>query len=371
MKIESVPLVIKNIESEISLLRKQEATQYFIDNMNFQNSPSDDIEESNVIPKNNDIVNNIPIIENIPTTSIETISQNIPQNWKVSGNVPDTKFEDAVQALMDKDTNIYSSSFISSLSSSSSSSSSSSPSSSSTSTSPFISANLIADIESSLFSSYTAQALSRISGSGSSSTVNIENNRRKMEEINIINSGGDFMKSKILSDKLTETVNKTETNIEKNTDKLSNTVPIAGAGAGTGTGAVIQSEIFVPVLSKEMKGLTLQRNELSTDWKNVRNKLTEINKGRIYIEKLKVSLKSAIKLGNHSRVDTIERIEIPKEENDMINIFKSISSLSPFYYLCDSVTTNEIANIIAKNTGIPMGNLLEGKKKKLFKCCNC
>ena len=109
-----------------------------------------------------------------------------------------------------------------------------------------------------------------------------------------------------------------------------------------------------------MMELTGRRDLLMNEWQSVRNKLNAINKGRLFIENLKISMKNAIKLGNHIKIDSIERFEIPNKEKEMKNIYDSISPNSPFYYLCESVTTTEIANIMAKNTGIPMGNLLEG-----------
>ena len=339
MRIESVPLIVKNIETEVTQLRKIELTKYYIDNMNFQNSEFDEINEMVKVENKIDVLEKISAIQNVPTISVEKVAENIPQNSLGSRRVLDTKFEDAVQALMDKDTNIYSSSFISSTTSSSSSSSS------------FIPANLIADIEASLFSSYIDQTLKKISSS-TSSTLSNEKNQRKLDEYNIINAEMNAVKSKIKVEEEKKVLQK---------EKEKEVVTIIESGTGPGTNSGIQSDIFVPLLSEEMRELMLKKKELNLEWQSVRGKLTAINKGRIFIEGLKTSLKSAIKLGNHSRIDAIERFEMPNKEKEMITIFESISPLSPFYYLCDSVTTTEIANIMAKNTGIPMGNLLEGK----------
>ena len=117
---------------------------------------------------------------------------------------------------------------------------------------------------------------------------------------------------------------------------------------------------YLANMSPEMTELLIKRSHLHNEWQGIRTKLANINKMRHAIEALKTSLKSATKLGNHSKIDSIEQFEIPEKESIMTSILSSISPESPFYYLCDTVTSTEIANIMAKNTGIPMGNLLEG-----------
>ena len=238
MRIESTPILIKNIEKEISLLRKTESTAEYI--------------------KLNNLNNNL---NNNSKTNISNQNQEI-QSGK-NEKVEEEK--------------------------------TSSPS-------PFISSTLVSNIEAALFST--------------SSTTS---------------SSPTFISSAEINE---STVGTLEPNLES-------------------------AEYLAPV-STEMSELQSKRNELFSDWQGIRTKLSNINKIRHFIETLKITLKSAIKAGNYSKVESIERFEIPNKEKEMANIFLSIPTNSPFYYLCDTVTAGEVANILAKNTGIPMGNLLEG-----------
>jgi ATP-dependent Clp protease ATP-binding subunit ClpA len=233
MRIESVPLIVKNVENELSVLRKKEATSLYFNSLNSTGSVREIKTEK----------------EEIETVVIEKVQETV-----------------------------------------------------SVVTSPFISSAAMAGIESSIFSSITSTTTSSI------------------------------FASKEISEK-------------KETDREPDSEPQA----------------YTAPLSSEMSELLSKRNEMVSEWQTVKGKLGSINKIRHFIESLKVALKSATKLGNHSKVDSLERFEIPNKEKEMVKILASISPDSPFYYLCDAVTGIEIANIMAKNTGIPMGNLLEGK----------
>ena len=235
MRIESTPILIKNIENEISMLRKKESTAEYVKLNNANNS------------------------------SNKTFQPNQNQEIKIEKNDVEN----------------------------------------SPSPSPFISSTLVSNIEAALFST-------------SSSTSNTT-------------SSPTF----ISSAEITESA---KSDLEPN----------------------LESAEYVAPVSTEMGEFLSKRNELTTDWNGIRTKLSNINKIRHFIETLKITLKSAIKAGNYSKVESIERFEIPNKEKEMANIFSSIPTSSPFYYLCDTVTAGEVANILAKNTGIPMGNLLEG-----------
>ena len=95
MRIESVPLLVKNIETEVTQLRKVELTKYYIDNMNFQNSEFDEINEMVKVENKIDVLEKISAIQNVPTISVEKVAENIPQNSLGSRRVLDTKFENS------------------------------------------------------------------------------------------------------------------------------------------------------------------------------------------------------------------------------------------------------------------------------------
>ena len=267
MRIESVPLQVKNIDLEVSLLRKKESSYEYRKNAEFRE-----------LDGNKDIYNGV----------------------KVS-SVDEVKGAERM-------------------------------------TSPFISSTLVGDIEDALFAT-TATSSSMPSTETSTSSFYSSHSSYSPSPSSSSSS------SSSLSSSSSTTV---ESTIDKK-DSLEGEADIP-----------LDSTPYLANMSPEMTELLTKRSHLHTEWQGIRTKLANINTMRRAIEALKIALKSATKLGNHSKIDSIEQFEIPEKESMMTKILASISPDSPFYYLCDTVTSTEIANIMAKNTGIPMGNLLEG-----------
>lgn len=284
MRVESVPVLVKNIDHEVALLRKKESSYEYRKAAEFRE-----------LDANKDIQSGRLHVGEVKETE-RVISPFISST--LIGDIEDVLFSSSTS----------SSSFPSSQSSTS-------PTSSSTSspyTTPYTTKNLS---PSAPYSPPSSSTPSSPSSSSASTTVDSTTDKRELTEID------------------------TDADVAiDNTPYLANTSP-------------------------EMAELLVKRSHLHNEWQGIRAKLANINKMRHAIEALKVSLKSATKLGNHSKIDSIEQFEIPEKESIMTSILSSISPDSPFYYLCDTVTSTEIANIMAKNTGIPMGNLLEGR------CC--
>lgn len=229
--------------------------------------------------------------------------------------------------------------------------------------SPFISSTLIGDIEDVLFSSSTSSSSfpsSQSSTSTSSSTFTSSPYTTPYTTKNLSPSAPYSPHSS--SSPTSPSSSSASTTVESTADKRELTE------IETDADVAIDNTPYLANTSPEMAELLVKRSHLHNEWQGIRAKLANINKMRHAIEALKVSLKSATKLGNHSKIDSIEQFEIPEKESIMTSILSSISPDSPFYYLCDTVTSTEIANIMAKNTGIPMGNLLEGRSCPVLFC---
>ena len=287
MRVESVPVLVKNIDHEVALLRKKESSYEYRKAAEFRE-----------LDANKDIQSGRLHVGEVKETE-RVISPFISST--LIGDIEDVLFSSST----------VSSSFPSSPSSTSTSSST-------FTSSPYTTPYTTKDLSPS--APYSPHSSSTPSSSSASTTVDSAADKRELTEI------------------------ETDEDVAiDNTPYLANTSP-------------------------EMAELLVKRSHLHNEWQGIRAKLANINKMRHAIEALKVSLKSATKLGNHSKIDSIEQFEIPEKESIMTSILSSISPDSPFYYLCDTVTSTEIANIMAKNTGIPMGNLLEGRSCPVLFC---
>lgn len=115
-------------------------------------------------------------------------------------------------------------------------------------------------------------------------------------------------------------------------------------------------------IDKELYDLKLQETDLKTNWEreksindNIKNKKEEINKARFDLEQAEnnYDLESAAKL----RHGTIPRLE--KELEDL-----KVQSKNRL--LSDTVTSDDIANVISKWTNIPIAKLISSEKEKLL-----
>ena len=272
MRIESVPLLVKNIDLEVSILRKKESSYEYRKNAEFR-----------------ELDGNKDIFDGVKVSSVEEVK--------------------GVERV----------------------------------TSPFISSTLVGDIEDALFAT-TATATSSSKPSSETSTSSFYSSHSSTSSPPSSSSAS----SSSLSSSSSST-----TTVESTIDKKDSL-------EGEAADIALDSTPYLANMSPQMTDLLTKRSHLHNEWQGIRNKLANINTMRRAVEALKIALKSATKLGNHSKIDSIEQFEIPEKESMMTRILASISPDSPFYYLCDTVTSTEIANIMAKNTGIPMGNLLEG-----------
>ena len=115
-------------------------------------------------------------------------------------------------------------------------------------------------------------------------------------------------------------------------------------------------------IDKELYDLKLQETDLNTNWEreksindNIKNKKEEINKARFDLEQAEnnYDLENAAKL----RHGTIPRLE--KELEDL-----KVQSKNRL--LSDTVTADDIANVISKWTNIPIAKLISSEKEKLL-----
>lgn len=115
-------------------------------------------------------------------------------------------------------------------------------------------------------------------------------------------------------------------------------------------------------IDKELYDLKLQETDLKTNWEreksindNIKNKKEEINKARFDLEQAEnnYDLENAAKL----RHGTIPRLE--KELEDL-------KAQSKNRLLSDTVTSDDIANVISKWTNIPIAKLISSEKEKLL-----
>lgn len=123
--------------------------------------------------------------------------------------------------------------------------------------------------------------------------------------------------------------------------------------------------------SEQEAELKKKKDELMTLWEDIKKKLKNVSDTRHRMSQLKDEKKRVVRLGNFERARYIDLTELPnlqKQVDDTLNELLdgggSAKELLPSlkYTVCD----DDIANVVASQTGIPVGRLLEGERKSLL-----
>lgn len=114
-------------------------------------------------------------------------------------------------------------------------------------------------------------------------------------------------------------------------------------------------------LNKELEDLKKEEASLKETWEIEKSAINVIKEKRKELEKFKFVLDEAYNKGDYSKAAEIKYGEIPKIEKEIAELSKKENIL-----LSEIVTEDEIANIVAKNTNIPVTRILKGDKEKVL-----
>ncbi|MBC7851629.1 MAG: ATP-dependent chaperone ClpB [Chitinophagaceae bacterium] len=121
------------------------------------------------------------------------------------------------------------------------------------------------------------------------------------------------------------------------------------------------------VLSKEIAELSEERNSLKAKWEGEKAVVHGIQKGKENIDKLKFEAEQAEKAGDYGKVAEIRYGKITEAEkllNEFQNQIKEMQGEKSL--LKEEVDSEDIAEIVAKWTGIPVSKMLQSDREKLL-----
>ena len=145
---------------------------------------------------------------------------------------------------------------------------------------------------------------------------------------------------------------------------------------------IIQLQIEQQALEKEEDGASQQRlekltaelaelkervNALKAAWQNEKANLTQIGELMEQIESLRIESEQAKRAGNLGRASEIEYGKIPELELRLKTVRETLETdAQGTQMLKERVSAEDIAEIVAKWTGIPVSRLMEGETQKLL-----
>ncbi|MFH1349793.1 MAG: ATP-dependent chaperone ClpB [Pseudomonadota bacterium] len=121
-------------------------------------------------------------------------------------------------------------------------------------------------------------------------------------------------------------------------------------------------------LEKELSALTAQREEMASHWKEEKGAISKIREIKEKLESTRTEAQLAERQGDLSRAAELKYgrlIELGKsleQENRGLEELQSSTKM-----LKEEVDSEDIAEVVAKWTGIPVSRLMEGEKEKLIR----
>ncbi|MBS1681028.1 MAG: ATP-dependent chaperone ClpB [Bacteroidetes bacterium] len=121
------------------------------------------------------------------------------------------------------------------------------------------------------------------------------------------------------------------------------------------------------VLSKDIAELSGERNSLKAKWDSEKSVVHDIQKEKETIDKLKFEAEQAEKSGDYGKVAEIRYGKIAEAEKNLMSLQTKIKEMQGDHSLLkEEVDSEDIAEVVAKWTGIPVSKMLQSEREKLL-----
>lgn len=119
-------------------------------------------------------------------------------------------------------------------------------------------------------------------------------------------------------------------------------------------------------LNTEIANLSVERDTLKSKWKEEKELVDKIQNAKAGIEQLKQEAEQAERNGDYGKVAEIRYGKIKEQETIIEELAKQLSALSEKRLLKEEVDAENIAESVAKSTGIPVTKMLQSEREKLL-----
>jgi ATP-dependent Clp protease ATP-binding subunit ClpB len=120
-------------------------------------------------------------------------------------------------------------------------------------------------------------------------------------------------------------------------------------------------------ISEELANLSESRNQLKTKWQAERSVIDQIQQKKQEIEELKYTAENAERNGDYGLVAEIRYGKIGKAEEEIIQLKAELmKTQGNTAMINEEVGANEIAEIVARWTGIPVTRMMQSEMEKLL-----
>lgn len=120
-------------------------------------------------------------------------------------------------------------------------------------------------------------------------------------------------------------------------------------------------------INKELAELSEKRNDLKARWENEKSVIKAIRQEKESIEKYKFEAEQAEKAGDYGKVAEIRYGKVVESEKRTEELQKQLAEMQGENSLLkEEIDSEDIAEVVAKWTGIPVSKMLQTEKEKLL-----
>lgn len=119
-------------------------------------------------------------------------------------------------------------------------------------------------------------------------------------------------------------------------------------------------------LTKEITDLQVKRDELRTKWRSEKSLIESIHKEKENIERYKLEAEQAERQHDYGKVAELRYGKIKESEDLLAQLQKEMQDAPDNSMVKEEVTSEDIAEVVGKWTGIPVAKILQSEREKLL-----
>ncbi|MEJ7610549.1 MAG: ATP-dependent chaperone ClpB [Ferruginibacter sp.] len=127
-----------------------------------------------------------------------------------------------------------------------------------------------------------------------------------------------------------------------------------------------KDEDKLKALNTDIANLSVERDTYRSKWKEEKELVDKIQNSKAGIEELKLQAEQAERNGDYGKVAEIRYGKMKEQEELITTLTAQLGDLSEKRLLKEEVDAEDIAESVAKATGIPVAKMLQSEKEKLL-----
>jgi len=119
-------------------------------------------------------------------------------------------------------------------------------------------------------------------------------------------------------------------------------------------------------LNTELANLAVERDTLKAKWKEEKELVEKVQTAKAEIERLKLQAEKAEREGDYGTVAEIRYGKVKQKEEEIVQLSEELAKTGEKRLLKEEVDAEDIAQNVAKATGIPVAKMMQGDREKLL-----